>query len=431
MLKDLYDVIQHTPLIDTHEHLDTEQNFVENGPDVLQDLFEFYPASDLVSAGASTDAVNRALNGTDTDVEARWNGVKRAWEAIQFTGYGEGVRLLAKHIYGIEEITLDAIIKAQPINDKLRQPDERRRLLKDVANLDHVQIDNFTWSCLPDESDPEYFLYDLSWANFCNADVDFAQLQQETGIEVTDIASLNTAMSALFEKYGATAIAVKTQHAYQRTLKWQPAEDLQAEQVLQKQLKGESLSLEDKLTLGDYCWEQGIQLAIEHDLPVKIHTGYLAGNLNYNDPDRVRAVHFANLIMKYPDARFVLMHTAYPYSAELITLAKHFPNVYIDMCWAWSINPLAATDFVRQAIHTMPINKLFLFGGDTRWATATVAYAIQARSGFYRALNAEVSDGYLTEKQAIFIANRLIHANQRDCFNIEGTRANLRKQVSS
>jgi uncharacterized protein len=97
------------------------------------------------------------------------------------------------------------------------------------------------------------------------------------------------------------------------------------------------------------------------------------------------------------------------------------------MCWAWSINPLHTTQFIRQAIHSVPLNKIFLFGGDTLWASATVAYAMQARNGLYDALVQEISDGYLTEQQAIGIASRFMQDNQKSCFDIEGTRANLKR----
>jgi uncharacterized protein len=43
------------------------------------------------------------------------------------------------------------------------------------------------------------------------------------------------------------------------------------------------------------------------------------------------------LLARYPDARFVLMHIAYPYSDELVSIAKHYPNVWVDLCWAWSV----------------------------------------------------------------------------------------------
>ncbi len=425
MLKDLYDYIQQTPIIDTHEHLSSEDEHVNNSPDVLQTLFEFYPTSDLYSAGASREAVLTAIDGKNPDVEARWNGIKDAWELIQYTGYGEGVRLLAKHIYNIESLTIDSIIGANQINETLYQPGERLRLLRDVANLDHVQIDNFVWQCSPDLSEPEFFLYDISWANFCRGELRIDELYDETGIIVTDLKTLRDAMEAIFAKHGSTAIAVKAQHAYNRTLKWETPEMRTVDSTLRNILRGDLPSQSNQLMLGNWCWEQGLQLAEEHNLPFKIHTGYLAGNELYTDPDRVRAVHFAELFHKYPNVKFVLMHTAYPWTGEIMTLAKHFQNVYIDMCWAWSINPHDMINFVRGAIHSVPLNKIFLFGGDTRWAPAVVAYAIQARQYFYKALEFEVQDGFLAESEAIKIASRFMQDNQRAVFDIEGTQSHM------
>ena len=98
------------------------------------------------------------------------------------------------------------------------------------------------------------------------------------------------------------------------------------------------------------------------------------------------------------------MHTGYPYTGELLAIAKHYPNVWVDLCWAWSIDPRSTVDFVRRFLHTTPVNKLLGFGGDTFWPTSAVAYAEQAREWLYKALAAEVDDGQLTERQAIDIA---------------------------
>jgi hypothetical protein len=123
------------------------------------------------------------------------------------------------------------------------------------------------------------------------------------------------------------------------------------------------------------------------------------------------------------------MHTAYPYTDEIISIAKHYPNVWVDLCWAWSINPYSSTDFVRRFLHAVPANKLFAFGGDTFWPTAAIAYSIQARKGLQRALEAEVATGDITETEAIALARRLMRENQYDCFDIEGTRAAVKAQL--
>jgi predicted TIM-barrel fold metal-dependent hydrolase len=181
--------------------------------------------------------------------------------------------------------------------------------------------------------------------------------------------------------------------------------------------------------LGDWCWARGVELAIQHNLPFKIHTGYLAGHSRM-PLERLNPGHLCDLLVKYPSARFVLMHIAYPYNNDLVAIAKHFPGVCVDMCWAWSIDPYTACDFVRRMIHAVPVNKLFAFGGDTRWPNAAVAYATQARQWLTRALQGEIDDGLLDERQAIALATRLMRANQAACFDLEGTRTAIQKAVA-
>ena len=421
MTTDLHHHIQNTKLIDTHEHLYKEAEWVEGGPDVLADLFWHYIAEDLISAGASPEAVARAKDASDPDIEARWQGIRAAWDACQYTGYGMATRWMAKNIYGMEDITLAAIEAAADINARIRQPGGRLKLLRETANLDHVQVDDFLWACEPDQSGVDFFLYDLSWWGFCRGNLELEKLHHETGITVTSLADLREGMTALFARYGQNAIAVKMQHAYERTLAWQPRTDSETEAILQRYLRGSELSTAEMLCLGDWCWSRGVELAVEYNLPVKLHTGYLAGNERMFNLDGTRAAHLSPLIQHYSDARFVLMHTTWPYVGESLALAKHHPNVYLDLCWAWSINPHDTEQFIRRALHSVPVNKLFMFGGDTFWPTASVAFAAQARAGFERALQAEVDDGFITEGEAIAVATRMMDGNQRAVFDIDGT----------
>jgi predicted TIM-barrel fold metal-dependent hydrolase len=420
-MTDLAEYIQATVLMDTHEHMTHERDFLETGADILQNLFGGYIESDLVSAGASNAAIERLQN--PGDLAERWSGIKDAWAFCQHTSYGEATCNIARLVYGMDEINLATLEAAVPRNAELCQPGGRLKLLKEVAKLDHIQVDDFVWACLPDASGLDFFLYDLSWENFSNGNIKGAELREETGVEVTDLASLRAAMAGLFSKYGDCAIAVKSQHAYARTLAWQERDDADAETVLQKVLRGVDISPAEMLCLGDWNLARGIELAIEYNLPIKIHTGYLAGNDRFHDPDRTRPSHLVPLFHKYGAARFVLMHTAYPYIGEILAVAKHFPNVFLDMCWAWSIDSLEAANFLRRMIHTVPINKTFAFGGDVFAPAQTVGYAAQARAWLNRALQAEIDEGLLTEAQAIQIATRLMRANQIDCFDLDGARA--------
>ncbi len=427
MATDLAHHIQETPLVDTHEHLKREPEWLQDGPDILQDLFGNYVTADLRTAGAAPDAMQRLLDASDPDVAGRFGGIEAAWHATRFTGYGEAVRLIARHVYGLDELSAEGLAAAQGRTAELRRPGERYRLLRGVANLDHVQTDDFRWPCLPDHSGIGFFLYDLSWASFCRGDIDVRAIHAETGVDVTDLPSLRSAMEAIFAKHAPCAIAVKSQHAYARTLRWSERSDAEAAAALERVLRRppEEIDTATGLCLGDWCWARGVELTIEHDLPFKIHTGYYAGNDRMPAP-WIAAGNMCALFARYLDARFVLMHIAYPYCDELAALAKHYPNIWVDLCWAWSIDPYSAGDFVRRFIHAVPINKLFAFGGDTGWPTAAMAYAMQARRGILAALQAEVADGSLTEREAMAIASRIMRDNQYACFDVDGTRANIR-----
>lgn len=418
-------VIQSTPLCDTHEHLGNEERYVTDSPDLLQSLFENYVTADLIVAGATQAAVTALLDKHNPDLKGRFAGIQPAWEAVQHTGYGEAVQIIARDVYGMEEITADALEATQETHSALYKPGQRLHLLRDRANLDHVQVDDFTRACAPDWSGVDFFFYDISWASFCSANFDAKNLSAETDVAVRDLATLRTAMERVFSQNAPYAIAIKSQHAYNRTLEWRERSDHEAALALDAYLKEPAgLTAQDRLCLGDWCWARGVELGIAHDLPFKLHTGYYAGHSRM-PVDYIRSGHLCPLLAKYLDARFVLMHIAYPYSNELLALAKHYPNVYVDLCWAWSIDPYSASDFVRRYIHAVPANKLFIFGGDTFWPAAAVAYAYQARQWLTRTLQAEVEDGLLTEASAIRLAQRFMQGNQYACFRVAQKKAQL------
>ena len=256
-------------LVDTHEHLLPEDQWAgdnakliermkeagESGwgddrPDILQDLFMNYVPSDLEVAGATKEAIQRLFDPAAGDLEARFSGIRDAWEATQYTGYGEAVRLIAGEVYGLDSITPAGLEAAQRRLEELRRPAERLRLLREVAGLDHVQIDDFQWACEPDASGPDFFLYDLSWAGFARGEVKFEEIQQETGIQVSRLDDLREALVAIFRRYAPCAIAVKAQHAYTRTLRWEERSDEEAARALAAALAGGEEEA-TRLALGD------------------------------------------------------------------------------------------------------------------------------------------------------------------------------------
>ena len=117
------------------------------------------------------------------------------------------------------------------------------------------------------------------------------------------------------------------------------------------------------------------------------------------------------------------MHIAYPYCDELVALAKHYHNVYPDLCWAWSIDPYSAADFVRRYLHAAPANKLFAFGGDTTWPRARRRTPSRRVAGSIERCRVRSQTGLMTEAEAMAVATKLMQGNQLACFDLVGTRA--------
>ena len=413
---DLKRKIQETPMCDTHEHLFRQEAFRSERLDILGALFGNYVSADLVVGGAEPEAVANLAVPNGGPISERFRAIETAWQRCRQTGYGEAVQLAAEHFYDLTELTPDSLTEAQGRHEKLLATRTRKQILQQDALLDHVQIDDSTMGITVDEEDSEFFLYDISLRNLVSGTPDLEELHRLTAVEVRDLTTFQEAIEALFAIHAERAVACKTQHAYDRTLAWHRRDRSDAAVILDRYREAPmGISTADKLLLGDWCLDLCASLARQHNLPIKIHTGYYAGHSRM-PLDYISCRHLCGLLATHLGTDFVLMHNSYPYSEELVALAKHYPNVYIDMCWAWSINPFEATRFMRSAIHAVPINKMFVFGADTMWPISTYAYATQTRRWLTHTLQLEIQDGHLTENEAMSIADKVMFQNQYDCF---------------
>jgi predicted TIM-barrel fold metal-dependent hydrolase len=240
------------------------------------------------------------------------------------------------------------------------------------------------------------------------------------GKKVNELSDLTDAIDLVFERHGHNAVAVKNQAAYTRPLHFARWEDAVAEHTLdfcirKKWLieKGERKPLEDFLT------HYTIDKSAKYGLPYKFHTGMTSGcNSTLYYTVRDHAADCAYLCTEHPDAKFVFMHMFYPYQHEALALAKQYPNAYIDMCWSWMLNPEAAVKFLKEAVTSLPLHKILLFGGDVSYIELLPGHADVARQGIARALSELVEEKWLTEKELPAIIDRLFTGNAKDLFGI-------------
>ncbi len=408
----LKQAIDQIAIYDTHEHLITPAAYAALNPDIITALFGMhaYIQHDLISAGCSYSTLDAFLDQHNHDIAARWALIAPFWAHCQYTGYGEAVRFSAHALYEINHLDATSLEAAAALHAQYTGIAGYQKLMT-LANLSHVQIDAFTWQP-PVTTEVPALHYDLNVQTIVDGSVSFAALALHTEIAITNIASYRTALQTLIQKHARDVVAIKTQHAYTRTLAWSAVSDEAVEAVCAQHLAGVPLSSHHAILLGDWAFAVIVDAACTAQLPIKIHTGHHAGNGNM-PLEWISPRLLIPLLRAFPAARFVCMHIGYPFQDELLSLAKHYANVYVDLCWAWSIDPVTSGAFVRRWIHTVPINKLFGFGGDAFLPTQTVGFSLQLRAWMNRTLRAEVDAGTLKIPAAIRIAQALLSENQR------------------
>jgi predicted TIM-barrel fold metal-dependent hydrolase len=222
-----------------------------------------------------------------------------------------------------------------------------------------------------------------------------------------------------FETYGPYAVAVKSQNAYSRDIDYEdvPAQD--AEPIFEKRLSGGDLTSHERKRLEDHLFWYAVKAATKANLPVKLHTGYYAGQNSMPLSRLIRNPGSATQLCRTaPDARFVFMHICYPYYEEILSVAKQYTNAYIDMCWSWIINPIAAKDFLKKYLVTAPANKILTFGGDYIPVEPVLGHAVIARRGIALALSELVEEGWITVDRAVELTDPIMYGNARTIFNL-------------
>ena len=244
--------------------------------------------------------------------------------------------------------------------------------------------------------------------------------RKPTGIEVKSLSDWHKVIDWWFTKYGRFAVAVKSQHAYVRDIDYAQVPPEKVEALFKKQLENQPLTSDEQKALEDHLFWYAVKKATEHNLPVKLHTGYLRrGEHDAPVSPHQQPCSACDLCRAAPDTRFVFMHICYPYYEELISVAKQYTNAYLDMCWAWIVNPIAAKDFLKKCLVTAPANKVLTFGADYVCVENVVGHAILARRGITQALSELVEEGWLQLDDAMELIEPLMHGNARKLLTLK------------
>ncbi len=430
--KAIHDRVFRTPMVDTHEHLIEEKERLRGvtPPRVPCDdwalLFSHYLNSDLLVAGMPKTEMDRFLSH-EIDPADKWRVLSPYWPAVKNTGYAQAVRLAIRELYGVEVLSADTVRRVQAGYERTRRPGFYRRILQDLALIESCQVNCLTGEPFKQSDMPELLMQDISIVGMF-AGPNLNAYARPAGIEVKALADWHRVIRWWFERYGKYAVAVKSQNAYSRDVDYARVPAEKAEPVFSKVLRKDPVGAEERKLLEDHLFWQAVDQATAHGLPVKLHTGYHAGQ-NRMPLARLRnnAASASDLCRLSPATQFVFMHICYPFYEEMLAVAKQYTNATVDMCWSWIINPVAAKDYLKQHLVTAPANKVLPFGGDYVPVEPVLGHAILARRGIAQALCELVEEGRLSLNDALELVEPILRGNTRRLFRLDEKTAALKR----
>ena len=409
-MSEIREFVHDEPLFNTHDH---QAGYSQDWAKKRYDDFLGYATADLNTAGVLLGREGR-------------KGIFEVWPFVRTTGYGQAVELAVRAVFDIEfnATQADAITESIQALVRDRSPAAIYEELYGRANVqwtvndagggDITPLDYFTR-----ENFPASFRFALRYGRSqvltATRESQIQELERAMDWSIHGLAHLDRLMDEHTERVRKTGnlAAVKIALAYARSLDFADTPFPDADRIFTAILKGEEVEAKP---FHDYLVHRIFERAEAFDLPVQIHTGYLAGNwgdFRWGDPAPLIPV-----FQKYRNVKFDLFHAAWPYSEFMGAVGSAFPNVWIDLCWAWSINPVQMERILDEWLSCVPSNKILGFGADTNSPFPVVGYAHQARNGIANVMEKKIDTGEYDLTTARFVARRIMHENAREVFRM-------------
>jgi predicted TIM-barrel fold metal-dependent hydrolase len=415
-------------VIDAHEHQRWPAEFEGQEYNFYTLLSYSYMQADMVSAGGprlEPEAVNRG------DLAALWDMHGPYLDACRNTTYYSHFLAGFRLLYGYEEphFSREGIAR---LSEEIRANYSRRdSWFEDAfrrAGFEIMFVDQY-WDALNDVLDTRYFALVLNVNPLISGIAERSRLllqeapargnvyrwAEQQGLSIRTLEEYLAAAEAVFERFqDQGVVCLKNSSAYWRSLAYEDVASERAQELFGR--PEAELTPDEKKELQDFMFHWIIQKAVELDLPIQIHTGYLAGNGNVLENSHPLLLN--NLFLKYRKARFVLFHGGYPWTGEYAAMGKMFPNVFLDIVWLPQISREAAVRSLDEMLDTVPSNKFF-WGGDCHFIEESAGSLAFGKDVVARVLAARVRRGLMTEETALEVARGIFRDNAIRVFKLK------------
>jgi len=431
MSDSIRELVMNHPLFDAHEHISSVPDFAKQQPHYSN--LTGYAGADLVTARGPLARGQSHLPPTDDPGHAK--AFFALWRQSRNTGYCRATETACRDLLGLEfrEENAQAVNQAYA---KLLEGDARASycdIMQKKAGVVWGIKDSIS---RPEDTQDELYPPEFIRFNYRDDQLlcilsrdDVAERESRWNRSIHDLDDLiDGLMQSISDCLGTGKVtSFKIGVAYRRGLDFENPTKHEAERAFNRLMsvrpdttiehsgvpslpvRRSRLSSEELRPLQDYVTQRYVRRAADEGIPIQIHTGYLAGNMGILS--NINPMQLVPLLTQYPQLRFDLFHAGWPYHHEMGTIGKAFPNVWVNLCWAWTMNPSTMETALDAFLDGVPHNKILGFGSDCHNPLLVYGYARQAREGIARVLQRRIDRGDMDRDLAGEVATAILLEN--------------------
>jgi predicted TIM-barrel fold metal-dependent hydrolase len=177
-------------------------------------------------------------------------------------------------------------------------------------------------------------------------------------------------------------------------------------------------TLAEEKIVRDFLTCRGIEESIRLNVPIQVHTG--VGDTPIINPYKFNPVYLIDIFKnpKLGKAKFVLVHSGYPYVEEMGWLVNGFPNVYTDLSEMVPWIHIGIRQKLLQLMEMAPMNKIMYGSDGGKFPESYWIAAILAKQELSNALQKLVASDYIDEDYAYKIGCRILFENATQVYAV-------------
>ncbi len=400
------------PAIDTHVHIKSTEPLAR---DISQVLYYHNYVSELIAGGAAESLRHPEMSGKDK-VRTLIPEMKRS----ACSSHAWMMRELLRVVYGFnDELTEKNWESLYALSEKKRTESGRLKTVCGFAGVEKILIH------LPAETMETIGLDGSVFVGLSDIQVPamptgaaLDAFEIKTGAAVHNAKQLFDA-SVAYIKRGAAVGHRGLRISVSAASRIVRPGDSALQSAFDRAATNATLSHDDRCCLETLALDAALTGARESGMAVQVFIeGSFFGQLRMPSAEQELIATLHSLAATYPDVNFELYSISAPLTQSLCLFAKYVKNIYLPGVWWLCQFPSIMDSTYALRLEMLPAVKWSAFFSDAYEVEWIVGKALLTRKELARSLALKVTEGYMSEDDALAVASQVLSGSSKQLYKI-------------